>query len=103
MNWKQKALANLMSEISEECYNAGWMDGLEYKLWDILNGKTGKKYGKSEVTDLQIAAMRDISEEIGGWIYWADDKTHLGAPPELWGPRFITMNDWIFVEAMSNS
>ena len=31
-----------MSEISEECYSAGWMHGPEYKLWDIINGKTGK-------------------------------------------------------------
>lgn len=26
---KQQQLANLMSDISEECYYAGWMTGLE--------------------------------------------------------------------------
>lgn len=103
MNWKQKALARIMREISEECYSAGWMHGLEYKLWDILSGKTGKKYGQSEVTDEQIAEMREISDEIAGWIYWADDEAHPGMPPELWGPRFIPMDDWLFVEARSNA
>ena len=32
----QKALAEFMSELSEEAYFAGWMEGLEYALWKAV-------------------------------------------------------------------
>jgi hypothetical protein len=35
----QRQLADYMSDLSEEAYSAGWMNGLEYALWDALTGR----------------------------------------------------------------
>jgi hypothetical protein len=32
----QCELAKYMSDLSEEAYCAGWMQGLEYALWQVL-------------------------------------------------------------------
>ena len=32
----EKALAEYMSELSEEAFFAGWMEGLEYALWKAV-------------------------------------------------------------------
>jgi hypothetical protein len=38
LNSDQLLLAELMSSISEDGFSASWMEGLEYELWEILNG-----------------------------------------------------------------
>ena len=41
---EQQKLANYMSEVSERCYSAAWIENLEYVLWDALFSKQ-RKYG----------------------------------------------------------
>lgn len=96
MDWKQRALYELMSDISEECYCAGWMSGNEYTLWEMVaNPDAGRNYGQDSVTDEQIADLRAISNEIGGWIRWRDDEEDANLPPEDWGPVFTPMAEWL--------
>jgi hypothetical protein len=72
-DWKQRALYQLMSDISEECYYAGWMSGNEYTLWEMVSDpKASRRYGQSEVSEEQIAELRAISNEVGGWVRWHD-------------------------------
>jgi hypothetical protein len=86
LTWKQQALANLISDISEDCYCAGWMSGIEYELWALLVDPTTKRdRGMSRVEDDDIATLREISNEIGGWIYWDDDD----------GKRFCPIGEWL--------
>jgi hypothetical protein len=96
MNWKQRALANLMSEISEDCYCAGWMHGLEFALWAIATGdRKNRKYGQGEVSQQQIDDLMAISAEIGGWIRWADDESDPGLSAAEWGEVFVPMDEWM--------
>ena len=80
---KQKVLTNAlrdrMSNISEDCYCAGWMSGLEYDLWKMVRGGD-RSYGMCRVSDDDVEQLRVLSEMAGGW--------HDGA-------RFIPIDEWL--------
>ena len=88
----QRALYELMSEISEDCWCAGWMMGNEFALWDAI--VTGDRtYGMSFMDENLLASVKALSDQIGGWIEWRDDEQ--GLPVGEWGPYFIAMPDWL--------
>jgi hypothetical protein len=69
----------LMSDISEESYAAGWIDGLEYSLWDIrLGGDRGHWF----VDDDEVASLQRLSFECGGW--WVHDDELRFVPHDEW-------------------
>ena len=82
-------LAFLMSEISEDCYCAGWLIGTEHALWEIANGGGGG-WGIDTVTAEQAAQLLALSAEIGGWIAWSHDRD-----PGSNGPIFVPMTEWL--------
>ncbi len=62
-----------MSLISERCYYAGWMEGLEFVLWEaVINGPKPYRHDEISATDIKILKM--LSEEANCWIVF-DDKT----------------------------
>lgn len=76
-----------MEDISEDCWCAGWMDGLEFSLWKIL--ESGERhYGHSTVNETQIERLRYLSSEAGGWWYWN------GAAEPLARETFIPLGAW---------
>jgi hypothetical protein len=83
------ALAELMSDISEECYCAGWMMGLEYALWDMVLGGS-RRYGQSEASEEQVAEMRRLSERAGGWVRWQDDVGEVFVPLDEWVAEYAS-------------
>ena len=87
---EQYALAQYMSELSEEAYCAGWMDGLEYALWQVVLDQR-RAYGRLVFTSDHVLKLRSLSEASGGWIIFDDDleETWLSAPD--WNARF---QDW---------
>jgi hypothetical protein len=93
--WKERALYALMSDISEDCWCAGWMMGTEYVLWDMAANPAGSlDWGQSTVDPRQLADLREMSQEIGGWIVWWDDAHDALLPPDEWGPRVVTFDEW---------
>jgi hypothetical protein len=79
----QRRLADLMSELSEEAYCAGWMVGLEYALWELLLRRR-RNYGRLTATDAQLSRLRQLSDDCGGWVIF-DDETE-----ETW----LALQDW---------
>lgn len=75
-------LYEYISELSEEAICAGWMENIEYALWErVLNG-TGNYYAL-EVTEDIIAKLRDYSDRAGGWWSWEGRE-----------PVFLSAEDW---------
>lgn len=70
-NWRM--LAGEMSEISELAFCAGWMDGLEYRLWEIVQGGS-RKYGQIRLTDGQVGRLRELAEGLHGWVWFNDES-----------------------------
>lgn len=70
------ALRDLMSEISEDYYCAGWLSGLENDLWRMLQDGS-RRY--------EITQLRALHERCGGWWYYDDER----------GKMFIATADWL--------
>lgn len=74
-------LINVMSAISEERWCAGWMQNLEYVLWDVVSGRREGICGSEEIEQLKY-----LSEKCGGWIVWDEQAK---------SERFVPMQDWL--------
>jgi len=88
LNQDQLQLAELMSKISEEAISAGWMDGLEYELWEILNG-TRTSYYRHVVAQEEIQRLRLLSAKCGCWIIFDDVNGETAIDLESWKERVI--------------
>jgi hypothetical protein len=79
-----KELIEYMSELSEEAFYAGWMEGLECALWDaVIQGP--KKYGVLDITTNHISKLKLLSDTCGGWIIFDNEREE----------TFIPMEDWL--------
>jgi hypothetical protein len=67
-----EALRERMSEISEKHWCAGWMQDLEFSLWDILQ-HGGLEFGNGKVALEDLAELQKLSDWCGGWCRWTDE------------------------------
>lgn len=77
------ALEEHMSDISEGCWAAGWMEGTEYSLWEMLQGGP-REWGMARVSHADVGRLRDLHEESGGWWIYGEQ-----------GQRFVTTAEWM--------
>lgn len=85
----QQALAEYMSQLSEQAYAAGWMEGLEYALWKALvDGPY--RYGRLQLIDNHIRELRKLSEACGGWIRFQDAEEEAFVPFGQWQRIFAS-------------
>lgn len=82
-------LRDLMSDISEDCWFAGWLIGLEYSLWEMVQGGD-RKFGIGAVQEIDIDEMRRLSEEIDGWLAWSESEMEVA---------FVPMVEWLAMYA----
>jgi hypothetical protein len=76
-------LRDLMSEISERCYCAGWLIGTETALWRVIRGGN-PEWGMGGISPDEVVAMKRLSQACDGWIYF--DNTN--------GQTFIPLGEW---------
>ena len=107
LNADQLKLAQLMSNISEKGYSAGWMQGLEFALWEALIGGD-KNYGRHRITQSEIEELKSLSEKCSCWIVFDDNHEELSMKIKEWQREFnegkskrtyqqideILWNDW---------
>jgi hypothetical protein len=79
----QRRLAGYMSELSERAYCAGWMDGLEFALWEVMQGERSE-YGRLVFTEDDWRTLRSLSDRIGGWIIFDNDHEESFLPLAEW-------------------
>lgn len=73
-----------MSRISEAGYCTGWNVDLEFFLWQAVNGGS-REFGVKTITDAEIAHLKTLSEQSGGWWHWSEERTKtLFIPMEQW-------------------
>ena len=84
---KQRALADYMSDLSEEAYCAGWMSGLEYALWEAVLGREGA-FGRLLFGPEEVGRLKDLAQACGGWIIFDETKGETWLPMSEWERRF---------------
>jgi len=89
----QRQLYELMSEISEECWCAGWINGNEYAIWEAMQNGC-YQFGMRIIDKDLLGKVRELSGRIGGWIIWYDDEDDPQLCPKDWGPRFVKIENW---------
>lgn len=77
-----RELCQLMSDISEDQYCAGWLVGLEYQLFDTLY--IGDTFGDG-ISPQERVKLMELSARCGGWWRWTDDK----------GETFVKLEEWL--------
>jgi hypothetical protein len=87
-------LAAMISMISQRVYHEIWFCDVEFNLWtalgDYLSGsanlpETKRYFGFESVTERELATLKRLSDQTGGWVYW---DTGLGRA------RFVTLEEW---------
>jgi len=81
-------LRDVMSDISEDCYCAGWLTGLEFMLWGAVVGGEPFHFGMGRVESSDIAELRRLSEKCGGWWRFDDEHGEVFVPIDEWLARF---------------
>jgi hypothetical protein len=83
----ERRLADLMSEISEKCYSAGWMENIEYVLWDALTSGP-RNFGHDTITQDDIDQLLKISGTAKSWIVFDDERDETPIPLNKWQQQF---------------
>lgn len=87
LNENELQLATFMSDLSERCYNAGWMMNLEYVLWScILNGP--RKYGHDNINETDINHLNKLSIIANAWIVFDDETDETAIELKHWKKQF---------------
>lgn len=81
MEIEDHPLTTLISDISETYFNAGWMIGIEFELWDAING-SASDYWKDKLEDPNLARLKAVSDQLGSWAVWE------------WGPRIVRKEEF---------
>ncbi len=68
------ALFRTMSDLSEACWCAGWMDGTEYFLWSAVEKNEPATWGMDDLRQRDIDELRRLRELADGWWVWDDEK-----------------------------
>jgi hypothetical protein len=85
-SYRKNHLLELMQDVSEEAYCAGWLDRLEFMLWEMVTGTYKHEgFGFLSVSRLanEIAEMKRLSALVDGWWIWDD------------GNKFVSLAEWL--------
>ncbi len=74
-----RLLLDEMRDLSEDYFCASWLIGLEFRLWDAING------AETELHESDLASLKYHRELAGGWWIWSDDHG---------GEIFVTTKQW---------
>jgi len=79
----QRELAEFMSSISERLYCAGWIDGLEFKLWRAAPEEHAE-LGLLQISNEEVRQLQALSSRCGGWIVFDDESEETFVPISEW-------------------
>ena len=81
----KEQLSSKIWEISEAGYCAGWTDNIEFFLWQAVLNSSETEFGVKTITEQEIANLRSLSEQSGGWWHWSDEENEA---------VFVSLDEW---------
>lgn len=90
----RRLLKNLLMKISEDCWAAGWMDGLEYSVFHMmLAGPT--QYGQREVSATNLDTLTYLLTLTGAWPTWNDSDDSIPEDEDNDPIDWLPLPTWI--------
>ena len=90
----KSALLDLMCELSEEHWCAGWIGGLGPALWHQLHHDNANAHGLHDVPLKDKEMLRALSTAAGGWFAWCNDaRDVVFVPMDEWQARVAERSD----------
>ncbi len=87
LNIEQTKLMAFMSDISERCFSAGWMENLEFSLWNaVLNGP--RRYGNGMINQEHIDYLKEQSKVCNCWIVFDEITEETAVDLTLWREKY---------------
>jgi hypothetical protein len=83
----KRDLCQFMSDISEDCYCAGWLNGLEHALWRCIESGP-RSWGQGEITQADLDKLKALSSRCGGWWVWREGVGNVFVPLEAWRQEY---------------
>lgn len=80
-------LRNVMENISEDYYAAGWLMGLEYMLFNAVYA--GEDFATQRLTHDEISQIFLLSQQCQGWWMWNEHERR----------RFVPFDEWFLIYA----
>ena len=86
----KRHMRDIIRDISEDCYCAGWLDDLEFNLWLLIHHEPDEGYGMCDRQDLadRLALLDTLSRELGGWWHWGGEQRECWIPLDEWEAKF---------------
>lgn len=81
-----RELVELMGEISEDHYAAGWLMGLEHSLWRLAFETPEDTFGFSSLSMVERGKLIELTHRCQGWWVWSERRG---------GRRFLTYDEWL--------
>lgn len=85
-------LRDFMSQISEDYYCAGWLMGLESKLWGIILAEEPNTFGMGSIEKKEMNELKILSEKCGGWWRFDDEYGEIFVPIDEWRNLYVIEN-----------
>lgn len=80
----RERLYALMSDLSEEHWHAGWLNGTEYTLWKAIQQYPEPlHWGQRAIPLDTVADLYHLALAVGGWWVWGED-----------GAYFVSLGEW---------
>jgi len=94
----QEVLFFRMQQLSETFYSAGWVEDLEFEVWDMAHKKP-PRFADNAVSDETAKSFRDLATLASGWWIFPAEQFEKKASR----PSFIPMKRWqgILAESLS--
>jgi hypothetical protein len=83
----QDRLRQAMSELSEECWCAGWLMGTEFSLWRFVQNGPGE-WGQGVIKQSDIDELKFLAEVCKGWYVWDNANGETFVPTMKWLEAF---------------
>lgn len=87
LNIEQTKLMVFMSDISERCFSAGWMENLEFSLWNAVLDGPGR-YGHGMINRENIDYLKDQSTVCNCWIVFDEITEETAIDLTLWREKY---------------
>jgi hypothetical protein len=94
----EQLLRDLISDVSQVCYAAGWMADAEFNVWRLATEGGNWGWVAASAVRTQLDQALGLASAIGRWVVWSEESgcQHEAIDMLDWKARYATWRRDIF-------